>query len=223
MSTYAVTHLNDIPELDDGRRPDAPGAPPPRHHRVRRQRLDRARTPATGSSTSSEDADERTSDPSAEELYIVQSWAAGFELDGERSTPRRARSSTSHEHKADGVRRGGGHDDRRGGRLPGPALRPVRLGGLACRGSTSTTSPATTRSASATVAAKPAIWARPLLRRRSSSIWPAARASPAARTTRSNTSDARSRCRIASARWRSRDSDFDPIRSEPAFEELTGS
>ena len=51
---------------------------------------------------------------------------------------------------------------------------------------------------------------------------PAARASPAGRLTRSTTFGVRSRCRSAFRAYATGDSDFDPIRDEPAFKELIG-
>ena len=79
MGDYAVAHLDEIEELDDGRCPYRPV----RHHFgitvVRRQRLDGAR--AGDRIINEHDEDEPGGN---EELYLVMRGRAVFELDGER-------------------------------------------------------------------------------------------------------------------------------------------
>jgi hypothetical protein len=80
MSGYQVAHLDDIEELDDGRQPYRPV----RHHFGI---TSFGMTAWTGRETGDQilnEHDEADAQDRSEELYLVQSGRAAFELDGER-------------------------------------------------------------------------------------------------------------------------------------------
>ena len=120
MSDYTVSKLDEIEEVTDGRCPWRPV----RHH-LGSPRSGSVRGPArkrvTGSSTSTT----RQGTRPARGAVPRPPGRARFELGGERSTLRRARSSSSRRPEADCVRRGAGHDAPRLGGTPG---RPTTAG-----------------------------------------------------------------------------------------------
>jgi tetratricopeptide (TPR) repeat protein len=80
MNRYAVAHLDDIEELSDGRCPWRPV----RHHFGIRSFGVNAWTGREAGDRIINEHDESDADESDEELYLVQSGRARFELDGER-------------------------------------------------------------------------------------------------------------------------------------------
>lgn len=80
MTGYRVAHLDEIDELDDGRQPYRPV----RHHFGITSFGMTAWTGREVGVRILNEHDEADSDDQAEELYLVQSGRAAFELDGER-------------------------------------------------------------------------------------------------------------------------------------------
>jgi tetratricopeptide (TPR) repeat protein len=80
MSRYAVTHLDEIVEIDDGREPFRPV----RHHFGITSFGVNAWTAAGAGDRIINEHDEAEEEDGQEELYLVQSGRARFELDGER-------------------------------------------------------------------------------------------------------------------------------------------
>jgi hypothetical protein len=90
MNRYAVAHLDDIEELSDGRCPWRPV----RHHFGITSFGVNAWTGREARDRIINEHDESDADESDEELYLVQSGRATFELDGERVARQPARSSS---------------------------------------------------------------------------------------------------------------------------------
>lgn len=81
MSGYTVAHVDDIPELDDGRSP----MKPVRHHLgINAFGVSAWTAKKTGDRIINEHQEQEGDDPADEELYVVTRGHAVFEVDGER-------------------------------------------------------------------------------------------------------------------------------------------
>ena len=216
MSGYVVAQLDEIDEITDGRCPWRPV----RHHfgitsfgvntwtardgrRPDHQRARRGGARTRTRSSTSCCAGTRT-----------------FELDGERvdapagtfvfAPPGVKRTAFAEEPGTTILALGG---------VAGQGVRALRLGALGA-------APSALRGGRVRRGGRPraASWSRRIPSTPScSTTSPAARASPAARPTRSSISGARSTRSERVREFAQGDSDFDPIRDEPAFKELVGS